>query len=268
MTVADSPAKDTGRLHTSFDEGVAWITMDNPGKNNAMSVSMWASLDQVLTGFSKDASVRCVVIRGAGERAFCTGSDIGEKQGIDVAQAEENTRIVLAGQRAVPAFGKPVLAMVSGYCLGGGLNIALGCDLRIAAETASFGIPAAKLGLSYYYTETKILTDLLGPARAKHLLFTGDRIPATRALQIGLADEVVPQAELLGFVTKMARTIAANAPLTIANAKSAVRLATRAPDEAEIEACDQLARACLASDDYAEGRRAFAEKRTPVFTGR
>ncbi|MBT2336648.1 enoyl-CoA hydratase/isomerase family protein [Variovorax paradoxus] len=161
-----------------------------------------------------------------------------------------------------------MLAMVSGYCLGAGLAIALSCDMRLAAENASFGIPAAKLGLPYYYSEIKALTDLVGPARAKQMIFTADRVRAQRALQDGLADEVLPQADLLAFVMAMAARIAGNAPITIAAAKHAVSTAmTEAPGR-DIATCDATARACLESEDHVEGRRAFKEKRVPIFKGK
>jgi enoyl-CoA hydratase/carnithine racemase len=148
------------------------------------------------------------------------------------------------------------------------MAIALACDLRVAAAGASFGIPAAKLGLAYYFVQVKRLTDVVGPTHAKQMLYTADRFAAERALQFGLVDELVAQDELLPFVSGMAARIAANAPLTIAAAKTAIAAACGDTPDAVAAACDAQVRACLASSDYAEGRRAFREKRPPVFQGR
>ena len=229
---------------------------------------MWRSLIDVLAAFEDDPAVRCVVIRGGGERAFCAGADIAEKQGVEGSQALADLDLGLAGMKALTSFRKPLIAMVSGYCIGAGLGIVTACDLRIAAGNASFGIPPAKLGLGYPYAETKRLTDLVGPAVAKQMLFTADRIDAERALLAGLANEVVAPGELLEFTSTMARRIAANAPLTIAAAKHSIATALSNPSERDIAGCDERARACLSSEDYAEGRLAFKEKRQPVFHGR
>ncbi|MEM5318290.1 enoyl-CoA hydratase [Paraburkholderia sp. JHI869] len=267
LTTELRSSEGPGHIRASVTEGIGWITLANPTKHNAVSLSMARSLVECLREFSNDQAVRCVVIRGEGDRAFCTGSDISEKQDIDTAQAAENASVILAAQRAVRSFSKPILAMVFGYCLGGGLAIALGCDLRLAGTGASFGIPAAKLGLSYYYQEMKLLTDLVGPSRCKLMTFTGDRITADRALQIGLVDDVVPAEQLLSFVTDLARRIASNAPLSVAAAKYAVEVALSDAATPDVAGCDARARACLSSEDYAEGRRAFREKRPPRFQG-
>lgn len=264
-----SPHSDEpGRVACTAAEGVGWIVLDNPRRHNAMSLDMWRSLADGLAAFEADPAVRCVVVRGAGDRAFCAGADIGEKQGADAGRAAQDLGVTLAGLRALAAFPKPVLAMISGYCLGAGVAIALACDVRLAAAGAQFGIPAAKLGLAYEYSEIKRLADLVGPARARQMIFTGDRFPAGRALQFGLVEEVVAAGELEAFAADMAARIAANAPLTIAAAKQAIATVVSDPPGRDIEACNARARACLASEDYAEGRRAFQEKRAPAFRGR
>jgi enoyl-CoA hydratase/carnithine racemase len=232
-----------------------------------MSVAMWRELLDVLDKFDSDPAVRCVVIRGEGGRSFCAGADIGEKQGITAEQAAADNKVTLASLRAIEDLGKPVVAMVSGYCIGAGMAIALACDLRVAAIGSSFGIPAAKLGLAYYYSEIKRLTDVVGPARAKQIIYTADRIPVERALEFGLVNEIVAADQLPLFVTAMAARIVANAPLTIAAAKHAVATALSDAQVRDIAGCDARARACLASEDYAEGRIAFREKRPPVFRG-
>lgn len=261
-------AHPAGRVQFNHSEGVGWISLDNPRKHNAMSLQMWRSLINCMERLEADPIIRCIVIRGEGDRAFCAGADIDEKHDVGEEQARENTALVLRGQRAVGGCKKPTIAMVSGYCLGGGLGLALGCDMRVAATSASFGIPAARIGLSYYYNELKRLTDLVGPARAKQLFFTADRISADRALEIGLVENVVSSEELLTFTSNMAKRIAANAPLSIAAARRSIDVAAGFGTQRDIAECDSLAEACLLSEDYAEGRMAFREKRPPVFSGR
>jgi enoyl-CoA hydratase/carnithine racemase len=258
----------SGRVDCTQAEGVGWIVLDNPRKHNAISLTMWRSLIDGLAAFEADPAVRCVVVRGAGNRAFCAGADIGEKHGADAGRAAQDLGLALAGLRALATFPKPVLAMISGYCLGAGVAIALACDFRLAAAGAQFGIPAAKLGLAYEYSEIKRLVELVGPARARQMIFTGDRFAAERALQFGLVEEVVAAEDLPVFATDMARRIAANAPLTIAAAKDAIATAVSDPPGRDVEGCNARARACLASEDYVEGRLAFQGKRAPAFQGR
>ncbi|HSV44192.1 MAG TPA: enoyl-CoA hydratase-related protein, partial [Ramlibacter sp.] len=222
MTESTQAASPVGLVHHEAGlDGVGWIVLDNPGKHNAISLQMWRSLIDVLSTFDADAGIRCVVIRGHGDRAFCAGADVAEKQDVEGATALQDLDLSLAGHQAVRTFQKPLIAMVSGYCLGGGMGIAMDCDIRIASTQASFGIPAAKLGIGYPYALTKRLTDLVGPSFAKQMLFTADRMPAERAFHIGLVNEVVDAAELLAFVSALAGRIASNAPLTIAAAKMA-----------------------------------------------
>ena len=228
---------------------------------------MWRSLLEALQRFETDPNVRCVVIRGEGDRSFCAGADLSEKQGADQATAKAVMEQTLAGLRRLDAFTKPVLAMVFGHCMGAGLAIAVTCDVRLVAQGAQFGIPAARLGLAYNYSEIKRLVNLVGVSRAKRIVFTAERIDAARALQMGLVDEVVPGSELLATVKSMAASIAANAPLTIAAAKHAVALALRDPAGLDISASEDQARLCLASQDHAEGLLAFQQKRVPVFRG-
>lgn len=257
-----------GHVRSSSQQGIGWIVLDNIAKHNAISLPMWRGVIDALAAFEQDPAIRCVVIRGAGERAFCAGADIAEKEDVDGKQGTADLDVGLAGLGALKSFPKPLIAMVSGYCIGAGMGIATACDLRIAAPNASFGVPVAKMGLGYPYVETKRLVDLIGPGMAKQMLFTADRLDAERALRVGLVNEVVAPGELLQFTTAMAERIAANAPLTIAAAKHAIATALSDPADRDTSVCEQRARACLGSDDYAEGRRAFKEKRPPVFRGR
>ena len=258
-----------GRVHFSVDaRGVAWLVLDNPRKHNALSLAMWHTVIDVLPALAEDQQVRCLVIRGAGHAAFCAGADLDEKKDADATRAVADSQVTLSGLRALREFAKPTVAMIAGYCLGGGLATALACDLRVTADNASFGIPAARLGIGYFYSELKRLTELVGPARAKQILYTADRYGASDAWRFGLVNEVVPLVELETFTAAFAGRIAANAPLTIAAAKHAIAVALGDPAERDIGGCDERTRACLASADFAEGRRAFAEKRPPVFVGR
>ncbi|HSW20022.1 MAG TPA: enoyl-CoA hydratase [Ramlibacter sp.] len=257
-----------GCVRLTREGGVAWLALDNPRKLNAISLPMWQALADALRHCEQDAAVRCIVIRGAGDKAFCSGADVAEKQGVAADQADADDQLALATIRAIQDMDKPVIAMLSGYCLGAGMAIALACDIRVAAAGASFGIPAARLGLAYYFVQVKRLTEVVGAARARQMLYTADRYQAERALEFGLVNELVAGDELLPFVSGMAARIAGNAPLTIAAAKSAVAAAVGQTPQALIAACDARVKTCLASADYVEGRLAFREKRAPVFQGR
>jgi len=170
--------------------------------------------------------------------------------------------------RKIQDFPKPTIAMVAGYCLGGGVALAIACDLRIAAVGSRFGIPAAKLGLACLYPVVKRVTDLVGPSTAKRILFAAEQFAAEEALRFGLIDELVPADALAATAKNLASRIAANAPLTIAAAKHAVDTAISEPADRDITGCAEREQACLESQDYIEGRRAFTEKRAPVFQGR
>lgn len=260
--------KYTGRVDVHVEDGVGWLKLNNPRKHNAISLSMWETIQVALPAFSSDPTIRCIVISGEGERAFCAGADVSEKLESTPDSKDADARVALPTLQALRDIKKPTLAMISGHCIGAGVAIALACDLRIASDSASFGIPAAKLGLAYYYSLIKRLTDVVGPSNAKQMIYTADRYSAVKALQMGLVNEVILLSELPAFVTAMAVQIALNAPLTIGAAKQAIGVAVSDSLDHDIAACDASASICLASEDYAEGLRAFAEKRPPVFVGR
>jgi enoyl-CoA hydratase/carnithine racemase len=255
-------------MRSFIEQGVGWIVIDNPRKHNAISLAMWDALVETLADFAEDPALRVVVIRGEGEKAFCAGADIDEKQGISAEQSTVDAQRAMRGLQRVHEFNKPVIAMIQGYCLGGGLALALACDLRIAATQSTLGIPAAKLGIAYNYNAIKRLTELVGPARTKQILFTADRMTGAQSLQFGLLNEVVEADGLLKFVQDIASRIAVNAPLSIAAAKQAVSTAVSDPPGRDLAECERRMRACLASSDFEEGRRAFAERRAPRFQGR
>jgi enoyl-CoA hydratase/carnithine racemase len=232
-----------------------------------MSVGMWEGLAQILDAFAEDPQVRVVVLTGAGAKAFVSGADISqfEQHRSDASAQQEYNRLTSAGRDKLAAFAKPVIARIRGFCLGGGLGIALQADLRIAARDSEFGIPAARLGIGYGYDMTSKLVSLVGPAHAGMMLYTGQRINAVEAERIGLVNRVVEDADLSDTVADLARTIADNAPLSLRTAKLA--LAAAVNGGAGKEKVDDAVAACFDSEDYREGRAAFMEKRNPRFNG-
>ncbi len=267
MTVLET---GTEKLLVEAAGSVAVVTLNNPAKRNALSSDMRAALPGVLAALQADAGVRVVVVTGAGEKAFASGADISEfgEQRTDPAARAEFDRGMAAIGRGWASLDKPVIAMIRGFCMGGGLLTALQADIRIAAGDSQFGIPAAKLGLGYGFGGVTMLMNLVGPAWTAEILFSARRFSAAEALQMGLVNRVVPAAELRAAVMTLASAIAANAPLTIAAAKAAIREAGRSPDRRDVAKVDAMVEACFRSEDYREGQRAFAEKREPAFTGR
>jgi enoyl-CoA hydratase len=251
-----------GKILAESADGIGLLTFNQPEKHNAMSIAMWTGLAEALDWFAADAGLRVLVLTGAGERAFVSGADIGEFDAsrADATAQREYERKTAAGRERLAAFPRPVIARIRGYCLGGGVALALAADLRIASESAVFGIPAARLGLAYGADLVRALVALVGPAQAKFLLYSGLRIDAREAGRIGLVNRVVADDALLGDVAELARVIAANAPLSVRAAK----LAVAGEDPAAIAAAIA---ACFDSADYREGRAAFAAKRPPRFTG-
>jgi enoyl-CoA hydratase len=258
----------TERLIGRKEGAVGWLIFNNPDRRNAVSLDMWEAIPQVLERFAADTEVRVVVLTGAGDKAFVSGADISqfEKERSSADAVQRYDEIGERAQVRLRDFDKPTIAMIRGYCLGGGLNIANLCDLRIAADDARFGIPAAKMGLGYRASSMKNLVDLVGKAGALEIMITARQLSAEEALQIGLVHKVVPVAELETATRAYCDMIAANAPLTMRAAKRIIREVTKADYDAA--ACAAWVKECFASEDYAEGRRAFMEKRKPLFTGR
>jgi enoyl-CoA hydratase/carnithine racemase len=257
-----------GKMLADIDQGVGLITFNQPEKRNAMSVAMWDGLTQILDVFEADDSVRVVVLTGAGPKAFVSGADISQfdQQRSDANAQLEYDRLTSAGRARLATFQKPVIARIRGFCLGGGLGIALQADIRIAAVDSEFGIPAAKLGIAYGFDMTRKLVELVGPAHAKMMLYTGTRIDATEAARIGLINQVTSDEDLSDVVVEIARGIADNAPLSVRTAKKVVaEVLNPAGSKANV---DPLVAACFDTEDYREGRLAFKEKRSPIFSGR
>ena len=242
--------------------------LNNPERRNAVSLDMWEAIPKVLDDFSADPAIRSVVLTGAGDKAFASGADISqfEKERSTPESIAHYDAVGEKAQKRLKEFEKPVIAMIRGYCIGGGLNIANLCDLRIASDDARFGIPAAKMGLGYKAGSMKILVDLVGPAYALEVMITARQFSAEEALRMGLVQKVVRVADLENTTRAYCDMIAANAPLTMRTAKRIIREVSAAKYDAE--ACAAWVKECFDSEDYREGRRAFMEKRKPVFKGR
>jgi len=260
----------TAKMIGDKDGAIGRIIFNNPARHNAVSLEMWQGLAQIMADFEKDAAIRVIVVSGAGGKAFVSGADISEfkEKRNSQAAAEEYAKISEAGRKALQETVKPTIAMIQGYCIGGGLATAIACDIRIAAEGSRFGIPAAKLGLGYAYEGVKKLVDLVGPAYAREIFYTGRQFSADEALQMGLINRLVPAGELETYVKNYCDTIAGNAPLTVRAAKAIVKEALKDESNRDMALCKRVVDECFASEDYTEGRTAFMEKRRPVFTGR
>jgi enoyl-CoA hydratase/carnithine racemase len=260
----------SGRMIANTEGAIGWMIFNQPEKRNAISVDMWEAMPQILGAFAADPAVRVIVLTGAGEQAFISGADIsqfGEKRGTRETVLEYNATADRAAE-ALSRVGKPTIAMIRGFCIGGGVGVATSCDLRIAADDAKFGVPAAKLGLGYRYVGVKRLVDLVGPSFAKEIFFTGRQFTTAEALAMGLVNRGVPVGELEATVREMAKAIADNAPLTISSIKLSVGEAMKPESERDLDSVQAAVDACFESQDYVEGRTAFMEKRKPVFRGR
>jgi enoyl-CoA hydratase len=259
-----------GRILQRVSDGVATVTINNPEKHNAMSLDMWHALGEAVDISVANQTVRVILLTGAGRKAFISGADIGEfeTQRYDARSTERYASRGDATLSALERCRKPTIACIEGFCLGGGLLVAMLADIRIAAEGSQYGIPAARLGVAYGYLGLERLVSLVGPSRARLMMYTGDRIDAAEALRIGLVDEVVPCADLHSRIHDLAKTIIGNAPLSIAASKITIEQILRDPSDRDIQAIDAINARCADSDDFREGRRAFAEKRKPVFHGR
>src|SRR5215469_1448921 len=260
----------TSNMIAEKDGTIGRLIFNNPARHNAVSLEMWEAVTRIIDDFERDDLVRVIVVSGAGGRAFVSGADISEfkeKRASEEAVAAYS-EISEGARRRLQDTPKPTIAMIQGYCIGGGVATALACDLRIAAEGSRFGIPAAKLGLGYGYEGIKKLTDLVGPACAREIFYTARQFSAEEALRMGLINQVVPGDKLECYVKDYCETIAANAPLTVRSVKAIVREAMKHDGDRDLALCKRLVDECFASEDYAEGRTAFMEKRKPVFKGR
>jgi enoyl-CoA hydratase/carnithine racemase len=260
----------SGRIEARRDGAIGWLVFDNPARRNAVSIGMWQAIPQVLEDFGADPAVRVVVLAGAGDQAFVSGADISqfEAQRSDPEAVQRYESIAEGAQQRLQNFDKPTLAMIRGYCLGAGVNIATACDLRIAAEDARIGIPAARMGLGYRASATKNLVDVAGAANAREMLLTGRQFSAAEAREMGLVHKVVDTPSLERATREYCANLAANAPITMRTAKRMIRELLRPPAEFDAAQARAWVQECFDSADYVEGRKAFMEKRKPLFTGK
>ncbi len=261
----------TEKLLLHKDGPIGWITFNQPEKRNAVSQEMWQAMPEYVADLAADPAIRVVILRGAGETAFVAGADISQfkDRRRNAADEEEYRRISGAGGESLARLGKPLVAMIHGFCIGGGVSIAITCDLRIAADDARFGIPAARLGLGYHYKGMERLMSLIGPPYTKELFFTARTdFTAQDALRMGLVNQVVPKADLERFTRDYALTMSRNAPLTQRSAKASVEQLLKPEAQRDYALLDKLIKDCFDSQDYQEGVKAFSEKRRPQFQGR
>ena len=268
MNDAVSPPPASPHMLAEVDGPIGWMTFNKPERRNAVSLDMWEAIPEIIHRFEADPAVRVVVLKGAGDKAFVSGADISQ---FEKSRSSPETNVHyermtdLAG-KALAECSKPTIAMIRGYCIGGGLGIAVGCDLRIATEGSTFGVPASRLGVGYGAAGVKKLMDLVGPSFTKEIFYTARQFSAAEARDMGLVNRVVPEHELDQYTRRYCATIADNAPKTMNTLKRTVAEVLRG-HEADWGLCDRLVKACFASEDFIEGRRAFMEKRRPVFRG-
>jgi len=260
----------TERVQVWRDASTLHIRFNNPARHNALSVDMWEAVPPLLAQAEADERIRLVVFSGAGEKAFVSGADISQFEDMRaareaVARYEAMAEAALTSIERCP---KPTLACIRGWCIGGGVNVAIACDIRIAASDAVFSIPAARLGLGYRYSAMKNLVDLIGPGAAKDLFFTARKIGTDEARALGLVSREAAPDQLDALLAEYTGALADNAPLTVAAAKAITAEILKPSTDIDLAHCQALIQGCFASEDYAEGRKAFMEKRRPVFKGR
>ena len=257
------------KLISKVEDGIGWMIFNNPERHNAISLDMWEAALETMAAFAADPEVRVMVVTGAGGKAFASGADISKfkderQEAESLARYQDTTQ---KAYKALQAMAIPTIAKVRGYCIGGGTAVAVCCDLRVCSEGSKFGIPAAKLGLGYGLSRAEPLVDLVGPAHAKEMFFTGRQFDAREAARIGLVNRVVADDELDAAVDELAKTIAGNAPLTVRCAKLVVGELLKDAEVRDVAATERAVAACFSSSDYKEGQAAFMEKRKPRFTG-
>jgi len=260
----------TEKLIARKDGAIGWIIFNNPQKRNAMSLEMSEATATAMESYAKDPEVRVVILRGEGDKAFVSGADISQfkERRSNMEQVRAAEAISERTNKAIRECPKPTIAMIRGYCMGGGLGIAVACDMRIASDDSRFGVPAAKLGVGYRFTGIRRLAEVVGPQFTAEIFYTGRQFTAQEALQMGLVNRLLPAAELEKYVMDYAATLAGNAPLTLAAVKRCLIELRKDPVDRDLDLCQKMVEDCFASEDYVEGRNAFMEKRTPAFKGR
>ena len=263
-------ASGTERVKAWLEGAVLHIRFNNPAKHNAVSADMWQALPPLLEKAAQDDAVRLVVFSGEGEKSFVSGADISQFEDLRAAKEAVKKYEVFAEEalQGIYHFAKPTLACIRGYCIGGGVNIAISCDLRIASADSVFSIPATRLGLGYRFSAMKNLVDLIGPGNAQDMFFTARRLDAAEAQRMGLINRVASREGLDALLAEYVQAIGTGAPLTIKAGKRIVREVLRPDADVDMDLCRRLILDCFESEDYAEGRRAFMEKRKPAFKGK
>ena len=259
----------TNKIIAKKENNIGWMIINNPERRNAISLEMREAMTQVFVEYEKDPDIRVLIIKGHGGKAFISGADISEfKEVRNNYEAEKlYAKATDVMTSAMNAFSKPIIAMIEGYCVGGGVATAIAADIRIAADNTKYAIPAAKLGLAYGFDNLRQLVELVGPANAKRILFTADMLDANTAHHMGLINEIVEVDKLEQYVIDTANRISINAPLTIMASKERVKHILRS-EVSDLKKLDQLSEQCFNSNDFKEGREAFMEKRKPNFTGK
>ncbi len=260
----------TERVKTWLDGAALHIRFNNPAKHNALSVDMWEAVPPLLARAESDDAVRLVVFSGEGTKSFVSGADISQFEDHRAAKeaVKRYEQMAEAALMGIHDFAKPTIAAIRGYCIGGGVNVSISCDIRLATSDSVFAVPASRLGLGYRFSAMKNLVDLVGPGRAKDIFFTARRLDAAEALAIGLVNRVVPPEGLDALLAEYVHMIATGAPLTIKAGKRIIREVLKADADIDMDLCRRLILDCFESEDYAEGRTAFMEKRKPAFKGR
>jgi len=254
-------------IDTIIKDGIGRITINRAEKRNAMTLGMWRDLGAVLEAWAENSEIRTLIIAGAGDLSFCAGNDIKEYATIRVTPEQRETYDATTTHTydLLRTFPKPTIARITGFCVGGGMELALLCDLQIAADTATFGVTPARLGIGYKLNDVQLLLTNISAKHAKEILYTADRFPADDAVRWGLISRSVPAGELDATIATLAARIAANAPMTVNALKQTIHEAIKAEPNEDL--CNALVAACDASSDRIEGQAAFAEKRKPKFTG-
>ena len=261
--------RDPKQILVERDGHVARVIINRPHRRNALSFAAWQSLTASFDNLAADPGVRVVVLTGAGDRAFCAGNDISEfaEKRSTAEQIEAYDAVLSHTYQVIRDIEKPLVARVRGFAVGGGFELMQLCDLQIASDGARFAMTPARLGLGYKLHDVQLLVDRIGPRAARDMLFTGRLFDTAEAMRMGFVTRVVPDEDLDAAVDSCAAEIAANAPLSIRAIKVAIGEAIKVPSDRDHARCDALAAACNASEDYREGQRAFAERRSPNFRG-
>ena len=260
---------NTERMQAHVEDGIGWMIFNHPQRHNALSLEMWQAIGDILEHFSNNDAVRVVIMRGAGGKAFVSGADISEfdSQRANAEQRQSYGKIAGRASRWLAELPKPLIALIEGYCIGGGLATALAADIRFATPNSRFGIPAAKLGLGYEFEGLAKLARLVGPSRARDIMFSARFMEADEAHGMGLINFIEPSDNIEAACLAYAERIVGNAPLTIKATKAALNTWEAGSEPEAVNTVRDLVDACFNSEDYKEGRSAFAAKRPPKFQG-